>query len=777
MLTFDNVFHAPLDKMKAAVDDWSEMTTRLEKLAEDARTTMAAKAKDDYWRGVNAEITKPFVDKTAKEFDDAAKAAKGIRLILDDGHNAFKKARDDLKRIVDTDAPAQGLTVTSHGRVRASHPLEEDWAAKHDPEYDKMLKKQRAGIDALQGRIDAIIETCDDADVATSNALKANISADEHNFSAPKYSSLDAEEARRALDLAKKGGDLSHDQLGQLNELLKDNHTSKEFARTFYDGLGPKGSLEFFGQLSTRTYENGRLNLERLTDVQELQRNLGLNLASATQGGDKWTESWSTEMRKLGTERVPMARNDYNGPFGYQLLGGIMRYGNYDPKFLNPIAEHVVQLHQKDPARFAENKAIGAWQKNPFNPSGVNGAGYDPIVPMLEALGHSPEAAKQFFSATPTAYNEDGTIKGGEPHLGESKDGEKVEGYLDYFSNERYDSFPDTDGHHPDEVKKSRDYMPDALGHALEAATLGRAYDDPRPAFVRDATAADIMESVVERYGGDPEFLKKNHSALADSLGNMGAGYIDDINWALDNRTTDSIYAPEKEWDAHAELDRSGAHKFLSVLGQHPDAYASISTAERVYTTSVLEDQVGADGRIDEGGARHAVNTGAQVQGILDQSRADQVEAEGVKKHEDYEKAHAKRSAWIGFGTTAAIAAGVAFLPATAAAAGAAAIVVPLAVDTGSAALGQMASQVVGDWSDKSADDHKRGTEGDVREKKSDLFRAGEYSAKAPMERFIDQYRGSMSSGFEQDLRESVDIGYATGNLREDQQGHDPETG
>ncbi|GGT90856.1 MULTISPECIES: DUF6571 family protein [Streptomyces] len=780
MLTFDNVYQAPLDKMKAAADNWSEMKGKLEKLAEDARTTMAAKAKDEYWRGVNAEVTKPFVDKTAKEFDDAAKAAGGIHRILEDGYNAFKKAKDDLKKIVDVDAPAQHLLVKPDGKVEARNPLSaiKDPGARHDPDYPELVRKERAAIDAMQRRIDSILETCDDADVACSNALKANITGDKHNFSAPKYGSIDAEEAQRALDLAKKGRALSHEELERLNELLKDNSSSKDFSRTFYNGLGPKGSLEFFGQLSTDTYEYGKLDEQRLKDVQELQRNLGLNLAAATQGGDKWTENWSAEMRKLGTERVPLAKNDYNGPFGYQLLGGIMRNGNYDPKFLNPIVEHVTQLHAKDPDLFAGNKRFGGWQPNPFNPSGVNGAGYDPMVSMLEALGHSPEAAKQFFSAEPTSYKEDGA-PGGDLSLGKNKDGEDITTYLEFFANEKYERFPDVDSHHPDEVKKSADFMPDALGHALEAATLGHAWDDPNPKFGRDETTAKIMKDVVATYG-DAELLKKHQSSMADSLGTMGAGYIDDLNWALTKNDPENVYAP-KSLDAevraaHPEFGREATVAFLSALGQHPDAYATVSTAERIYATSVLEAQVGSDGQINEGRAKSAVYTSGMLQGLLDQARADQVEAEGMKVHEDYEKAQAKKSAWIGFGTTAAIAAGVAFLPATAAAAGAAAVLVPLAVETGSGAMETLAGQVIGDWSDKSAEKHKDDIEGGIREEKTSLYTAGRYSAEAPMERFVMQHRSQVGDDFKQELIESSDHGYIQGNSRENQQGNDPQT-
>ncbi|MEU1227052.1 hypothetical protein [Streptomyces sp. NPDC005828] len=779
MLTFDNVYQAPLDRMKAAADDWAAMKGKLDTLAEDARTTMAAKAKDEYWRGVNAEVTKPFVDKTAKEFGDAAAAAGGIHKVLEDGYQAFKKAKDDLKKIVDTEAPAKGFRVTARGTVEAVEPLSQtkDQGMRHDPDFQEMVRKERADIDAMQRRIDAIVETCDDADVSCANALKADITGDKHNFSAPKYTSLDAEEAQRAVDLAKKGREISHEELTRLNELLQDNSGSKDFSRAFYNGMGPRGALEFFGQLSTDTYDYAKVDKQRLADVQELQKNLGLNLATATQGGDAWTEKWSADMRKLGTERIPLAKYDNNPAYGYQLLGGIMRYGDYDKKFLVPIAEHVTQLHAKDPYLFANSKPMMAGGlQNQYNPSGVNGSGFDPMISMLEALGHSPDAAKDFFSKEPlTSYKEDGS-PGGELNLGKDKDGKAIESYLDFFANEKYEFFADAEGHNPDDLTKTMGYMPDAFGHALESATLGHAWDDPTPELRRDETSAKIMTEVVAKYGDDAELLKKWQPTLADSLGNMGAGYIDDLNWALDKNTPDSPFMPAKDRMAHPEFGQQSAVKFLSTLGQHPDAYATVSTAERLYTTSVLEAQVGPDGRIDEGHARGAVFTGATLQGLLDESRGAQVEAEGMKKHEEYEKAAAAKAGWVGFGATVGIAAGVAFLPATAAV-GAAAVLVPLAVDTGSGAMEQLAGQVIGDWSDKSVEDHKDKTEDQIHEDNAAMYTAGRYSAESPMERFLSEHRSHVSSDFRQDMIESVSNGYGKGNDHARQVGNAPETG
>ncbi|MGW8765539.1 hypothetical protein ACWGN5_23860 [Streptomyces sp. NPDC055815] len=777
MLTYQNVMQAPLDRMKTAADEWAALKGKLDTLAQDAQSTMAAKARDDYWRGVNAEVTKPFVDKTAKEFGDAAKAADGIHKVLADGHQAFKKAQDDLKKIAETEAPAKGFYVGADGTVAAKEPLSQikDPGARHDPDFQDLVRKERADIQAMEDRIKAILEVCTEADVACSNALRVNNTGDKHNFSGPKYTSLDAEEAQRAVDLAKKGRDISHEELMRLNELLKDNSGSKEFSRTFYDGMGPKGALEFFGQLSTDTYDYTKVDKQRLADVQELQKNLGFNLATATQGGDAWTEKWSADMRKLGTERIPLAKYDNNPAFGYQLLGGIMRYGDYDKKFLVPIAEHVTQLHAKDPYLFANSKPmIGGGLQNQYNPSGVNGSGFDPMISMLEALGHSPEASKDFFSKEPTSYNQDGSV-GGTVDLDPKKDGSQ-KSYLDFFANKDYTFFPDIEGHNPDDLTKTMGYMPDALGHALEAATLGHAWDDPTPELKRDETTAAIMKDVVDTYGADAELLKKWQPTMADSLGNMGAGYIDDLNWALDKNTPDSVFHPTKETAAHPVFGQDETIKFLSTLGQHPDAYATVSTAERLYTTSVLEAQVGPDGHIDEGRARGAAFTGATLQGLLDQSRGDQVEAEGMKKHEEYEKAAAAKAGWVEFGATVGIAAGVAFLPATAAV-GAAAILVPLAVDTGSGAMEQLAGQVIGDWSDKSVEDHKDKTEDQIHEDNAAMYMAGRYSAESPMERFLSEHRSQVSSDFRQDMIESVSNGYLKGNSHARQTGNAPETG
>ncbi|MFF9570204.1 hypothetical protein [Streptomyces sp. NPDC014685] len=798
MLKYEDIVEAPVGKLKAAADDWARMAGDLDKLADDAANGMKVKSDKADWEGLNAGVTKAFVTKTAKECADAAAEARGVKAILEEGHAAIKKARDTLIDIRDHEGPAAGIKVDGKGTVTARHPVSESPAAGHDPDYPAMLQRERKSVESWQKRIDLIVDNCNDTDVSFKNSLEANVTG-RKDFAAPKYTKMDQEEAARAAHLAAKGRDLTHKELQALNELLKDNSGSLEFSKGFYEKLKPEGALRFFGQLSTDTYEDGKLDKERLKDVQDLQKNLGLNLANASQNKE-FTADWGPALRKLGTERIPVMAYEpgagridpSGGPFGYQLLGGIMRYGNYDAKFLNPIAEHVAQLHQKDPIRFNANNVMNGLAKNPFNPSGLNGAGYDPTTAMLEALGHSPDAAKRFFTDDPTAYNEDGTVdKNATADLGRDKEGYSVTNYLDFFGDEKWKSFPDIDMGDLKDKKEASGYMPDALGHALEAATLGYPYDSPDASFVRSEGNAEVMRDVMEKYGADAK-LTKQQEALTDSLGVMGAGYINDINWALDKNDGNSVFVPGGKMEGHLIFSvedgtrgRDVARAFLGVLGHYPDSYASMSAAEQVYTSSALEAQVRADGDIDTGGVRRVVKIGSEVQGFLDQSRADQIEATNLKTHEEYEKAAEKRSGWVEFGGTAALGAGVAtaafFLPA-APVVGAGALLIPLFTDTATGAVEQVIGDVVGGMGDKAIDKNKEEMEELTAAEKKAVYSAGEIYTETPVEEFTSRHREEIErldartgGSLAEDLDDARIIGYTDGKFRAQVQGVRPE--
>ncbi|MEU9037378.1 hypothetical protein AB0D45_21100 [Streptomyces sp. NPDC048352] len=773
VLTYENVMNAPVDKLATAIRDWKAMVTKLEELAEAARGGMKAKSDKAEWSGVTAGVARPFVDKTAKEFEEAAKAAKGIHRALAQGHDTFRSSRDRLRKITEEEAPAAGFRVDAKGKVEPL-PLATEadrHAARHDPDYQESLRVNRP---LWQAKIDAAVDACDDVDQSLARLLNANV-AEDHNFSAPKYAGLTAEQAGRATALARKGRDLSHTELAELNELLADNAKKPEFSTTFYGNLGPKGALQFFGSMATDTGARG-FDEQRLKDIQDLQKNLGLNLATATDPDNPQhlPDRFAQDLRRLGTERIPLSAHDGNPPFGYQLLGGIMRYGNYDRRFLVPIADHAVQVQEKDKNFFFQNKPINGWTQTQFNPSGGSGAGFDPVNSFLEALGHSPEAATEFFKRDGSdlvAYNQDGTVKAGAPNLGKD-----VTNYLDYFAREKYASPTDSNDLDAKGVAAAKQYMPDALGHALEAATLGHAWDDAAPGLKRSEDTAEVMEAVVAKYGGDAGLLK-HHEALADSLGRMTAGYIDDVNWALSGDGKDGVFAPpEHARDGHMELDRESARDLISALGQHADPYATLTTAERVYGATVLESQGFHDGQVDEGRALATLSVTAEFQGVLDDSRARQLGAEAEKQNEAFEKAVEQRSAWIEFGTSAAIGGAVALLPATIAGAGVAAVAVPIAIDTGSGAVEQAASSAITEWSDKAVEKKKDEVDDATHAATKAMYQSGERSAETPLKQFQERHGISDTSVLGNGLKKTVRDGYTSGMSRSAQQGHAAQT-
>lgn len=739
-----------LGKLGTAVADWKSAVDKLKTAAENARTGMQAKSDKARWAGVNATVTRGFVTKTTKEIADLHTEANSIYQVLEDAHTELASLQKQI-RAAHTEVQKWGISVQDYGdgTVRCVYPHIRG-------DVDVHTKEENEARDELEGRITRILSHASEIDASVTRALGKSHGSDSHNAGHSSYESLDEAQVERAAELAKLGPKMTDTQLTELNSIMKWNAKDADFSTGFYKSLGgPEKTLEFYGRMSLDGTEGD--DKERLALTRQLQRNMGTALASATDPDNKphLPASWGTEFRKLGTQPIDLQLGAPNSPYGYQILGGLLRYGNYDARFINPIAEHVVQLHHKDPDFFMRNKPSGVDLDLGYNPSGKVGAGYDPLTSVLEGLGHSPEAAKKFFSddMTPTVYNEDGTVK---------KGATLDYNYYDELTKKDF-NWPGDSLVHPgsDEAAHARDGGPDALGHALEAATLGYAYDDPTPTLSRDATSAAIMEKVAQTYG-DPENVK---DPLSDSLGRMGAGYIDDLNWGLNENRDDSLFAP-KNPDGHAQFGSSNAIKFLSSIGQHPDAYSEVSVAQQIYGTSGLEAQVQGD-HTNQPHAREIVRTGAEIQGILDQSRADQVQAEGLAKDAAYNKSLQEKTDWIKFGAGVAVAGGAAFLPPVAAV-GVAGTLIPVFTDAGQGALTQQIGSVIGD----SAETHQMDSAQDIQQQRDAIFGAGKSAAGSPMEQFIEKYHIVRDDeGFGQDLEDALEVGYMKGINGENQRG------
>ncbi|MFC5957011.1 hypothetical protein ACFP51_21805 [Streptomyces pratens] len=680
-ITYDDLMQVELGKLGTSVSDWKKAVAHLKQLETDARDGLKKKSDRARWEGVNACVTREFVNKTAKEFADLRTEADSIFQVLDDAHHELETLQKSVRTLTD-EAGKKGYTVQDNGdgTVRVGVRPESGADAKGGnggkSGKDATEEERQRYADSITRKI----ARAGDIDLSTKLALKRAHGNDPYNAGHAKYGSLNDAQAERALELAKKREGMTDRELTELNRLLRHNGREKdgEFATEFFEGLGgPRQTLEFYAALSIDgTGEDA--SKTRLTGVQDLQKYMGHALANATDPytpqsvrGDRQhlPSSWGAEFRKLGTQQIAWERGMWNKPYGYQVLGGLLRYGNYDPAFLTPIAEHVTQLHQEDPHRFLSNKPAGSDDRYGFNPSGKLGSGNDPLNSVLEALGHSPEAAEQFFTEKPTAYNEDGTVKSG----GRTD----FKSYLDLFTGKDFEWTIDTNSNNvlADEgaTSKALTFGPDALGHALEAAATGHPYDsDTIDPSARHSTAqAKLVHDIVEKFATNPDLLTHNMNgdledeetgplhALRDSLGNIAADYIGDFQRTMYLENSDSKTFPVN--GSPANLDFGNAQRFLGLVGQDPDAYSAITSAQQAYTANVVQEFLKAEGKSltseDGGRVGDLVAPGAAIAGIMSNSRADAIYDYHTASNAEYNEAAADNAKWVnrilGLGTEA----------------------------------------------------------------------------------------------------------------------------
>ncbi|MFJ6700524.1 hypothetical protein ACIQM4_31375 [Streptomyces sp. NPDC091272] len=642
-LSHADVADVDLTALGRAVADWKRTAAQLKRLSANAGSGLLRKSETARWSGVNAGVTRDFVRRTTKEFADALAEATSIAKVLEDAHLELTRIQRAVRHIREVEGPELGLRLV--GLPGAPVP--------------SVDVRKPAEIE-LNHRLAVLVAHAAEIDASVSRALAKSHGNDAHNFGHRSYRSLDEAQQERALELARVGTMMTAPQFAELNRILRFNAKDSDFSAAFFRGLGgPKETLDFYARMSLDCTVGDQP--ERLALAKELQRGLGAALASATDPDNRshLPGSWAEEFRRLGTERLNADALGFNDPYGYQVLGGLLRHGDYDPRFINPIAEDILRLHKEDPDFFMENRprTNGDFDFG-FNPSGLSGAGYDPLTSVLEGLGHSPQAAKEFFA-------------GGR--------------HLDDLTSAGFKWPADTLNR---TAESSHDGGPDALGHALEAATTGHPWDDARPGLHRDAETAAIMRKVVGLYSPTEE--TKPPEAMMDSLGRMGAAYIDDLNFSTLNfgDSREDLNGGElfrlDAGNSRTDFGEFASRNFMTVVAGSEEGYKTLSAAQQVYTSSALASF--EDNR--SSGIDFAHNA-AKVHGILDQSRISQVEADFKDKEDQANLDAEKRGEWRKYavGGAAAVVAGVGGTLVLGPAAGVAvATAVPLALDTAAGA-------------------------------------------------------------------------------------------
>ncbi|MFE9651210.1 hypothetical protein ACFYO0_45475 [Streptomyces sp. NPDC006365] len=757
-MDLDALRHGNFSKLGEAITDWEQMTKKLADLQRDAENNLKAKAAKANWAGVNATVTREFVGKTSGEFTDAHTQANSITKILKDTRGELISYRTQL-----TDAIERGikknLTVmdTGNGTFTVTMNIHPDRAAKGTdvPEHTQQ------DVDNFRDEIQRILTKATESDSSAAEVLRLLVDQAKHGFSDASYKDRDsaAEAVKTAKDMAglmrKDPHKLTSTELNQLNENLAKYRSDPLFAEKLATDVGAKKTLQFYAGVAD-PYQGYSRDPKMWEQAKQLQKNLGITLGTATLSDSDAMAGWEKKMIGLGPDQLGI--DDANDPSGFAVMSNLMRFGDYDDQFLNDYGEKLIAF---DKERNVKDMSpwINNWNQGDLNFWDKNDRGRDPMNGFLQALGHNPDAATQFF-AQPEGTG-DGVNKNSE-----------VNDHLKYLTKERiWLPDPTLDG--------ERDFIAghNALGHALDAATTGYSYDTGTDAVKaggdhRTAATAGVMEQVAYLYGSEdgPKMLH-DQPELADSLGKMAGAYIDDLDYELSgigDHSKDAGDFPAR-YAGRAEFGNQGAIDFLSVLGQNEDSHKAVTTAQHLYTLSMLDSNPPtSDANMNH--ARDVMAVGAEARGILDNSRVQQAETTYGANTDEANKELSRSADWKKLMVGAVVAGGVAAVPLPGSTA-AALVIAPLAADT----ITDAANTMLGHEIDKATDNAESDPLVQSQVTSRDFYRQGVDDLGSTYDSYFkDNPKAKDTADDQQWIQETKSSYLGTGSHENDYRGRPP---
>ncbi|EIF00638.1 polymorphic toxin type 44 domain-containing protein [Saccharomonospora glauca] len=360
MLSYESVYNAPVDKLDAAVEAWTEQITKLKTLSEDMDESVVRATRNSGWSGPAAETAISFIDETAKEFTDAIAEATGIRDILREACDAIRRARDRLREIAEVEAPKLGLKVSPTGEVEADSWIPgSDWW--NEEEIERISKEiERARVAATE------------ADDSAAAALARNVN-EEHDFNAPTYTSLADAEAKISE------GRFSDAEKFMFEEMMRnvrgeDIKNMRENTENWYST--PEALLDFFNKVKADSDWDHKPILEDKFGLETANEYM-FKIPGDPKGRSLSYDAWSNihygyvGMAAGIDEDLLMQAGSLNfGPFGRDdpgdqitMRAGIELYKKYGENLTQE------QFHQEIMKMVDEMEAKGVDQVKPWKPT------------------------------------------------------------------------------------------------------------------------------------------------------------------------------------------------------------------------------------------------------------------------------------------------------------------------------------------------------------------------------------------------------------------------
>ncbi|MER6734719.1 hypothetical protein [Streptomyces puniciscabiei] len=581
-MDLDALRHGNFSQLGEAITDWEQMTKNLKTLKEDAQKNLKAKADKASWAGVNAQVSREFIDKTAQEFTDAHTQAETITNILKDTHGELAGYRTQLN-----DAIARGekknLTVvdTGHGTFAVMGNTRPDWAS--DPSGKTSATNQQ-DVDSVREEIKRILTKATESDNSAAKALKLLVDQVKYGFSDAHYKDRDTaadavEAAERLAKMAKHPDKMSAKDIAEFNRYLEKYHSDPLFSERFAEGLGGKGTLQFWTEMvSAHAGARG----SELESMKELQKNLSMTLATASFSDSDDMKAWKTDLLKeMNTSFRPESEDPFQNPvgaLGSQVLSSLMRTGQFDTEFLD---DYRTKLFKQDKGA-GDSNTDSLWTKGYDHIDLVfgDGNGRDPLEGLFDALSHNPEAATHAF---------------------ESKSD------LDHMLNTtRY-----TD-------------RGTSLGHALETAVTGLAAGGHNTTSPHSAAQVKIMANIMAAVANPDNGGSLVTKAMGASFGHMAAAYMPEISRELGGPNSEKVFLSTS--DSPAGLNKADVVRFLTQVSNDAGGRAAIRYGESIYTDSLLEAHM-ADPSLFHGSRTQVIHdiayNSGMIEGIVGRAVAD----------------------------------------------------------------------------------------------------------------------------------------------------------
>ncbi len=656
MVSIPYLDKADLGPLADAAASWSALTNKYEALQSEFEQRVINHLKG-HWEGDAADAAFATMAKARTEYENAATEAGRIGKLLRDAHTEFGKSQKQLQALLD-EARKDKFHVSEDGKVE---DVDSRWDSPTASAAPGFATERKEKLDSIVSRLTRVLEQATAADEAASAALQRDANGgDNKTFNTSVYTSLDAIEADQASALMKKDGRLTDAETKKLSLLLSANKNDPEFSRAFVTKTGAEDMLGKYNELVSPP-AGTQLSKDELAQLKKLKRDLGTTIGTATTSDDHRKGGPDPAITKFQDDLLKAGQHNFNanptespyGLTGYQLTSSLMSEGKWDTGFLQ---EYGGALISAEKAGGQNPDAYWGGGTTRFLGSTNIGA-LDPMTGFMDALGHNPEASTEFFSSD-TKVN-----------------GEKVD-HLDYLLEDRH--WPDG-GAWTGDSKEPSGY--NNLGHALESAVTGHAYDKSPSADTpaHNEKQAALMSEIVGKVSKDDGLA---HDGMQDSLGRMAGEYMPDIHRTLSMDQTDNadelypVSGTVADFNTDEEQDNAeqNVSRFLMTVGKDPDGYAAISLGETAYTSNLIDYHVqnpnAFRGSTDTALGEIAKSSG-EVQGSIAIGRRESDIGDAVEADKAYNEAMGRAGSYaagivgtgIGVGTsfiaTPAVGAGV----------------------------------------------------------------------------------------------------------------------